>query len=134
MTPPRNRGKSSENPRCPECGEHYKDINRHVERIHNTTLSNLKQRKRSYQNVQYQEYQDNRTRQERRNYRLFSRSQLIKKIDGYLRILHSQKRNASKEDELIFDLEDVKNKLELLKQKDDADLNDADLDLNSDEN
>ncbi|CAG8453961.1 16701_t:CDS:2 [Dentiscutata heterogama] len=66
---PQNRGKSSENPRCPKCGLHYKDIHR----------------------------------QDRRNDRLYNRSYLIKQIDGYLRILRSQKRNAPKEDELIFD-------------------------------
>ncbi|CAG8733357.1 32865_t:CDS:2 [Gigaspora margarita] len=75
MPPRRNKGKSSGNTRCPGCGVHYKDINRHVRRKHNKTLSILKrqvaQRERSYQT----------------------------------RILRNQKLNAPKEDELIFDAE-----------------------------
>ncbi|CAG8803219.1 8277_t:CDS:1, partial [Gigaspora rosea] len=99
---PQNRGKSSGNPRCPKCGLHYKDIHGHVKRIHNTTLSILKLQVNGKRNQNVQ-YQDNRTRQDRRNDRLYNRSHLIKQIDGYLRILRSQKRNAPKEDELIFD-------------------------------
>ncbi|CAG8767213.1 45555_t:CDS:2 [Gigaspora margarita] len=108
MPPRRNKGKSSGNTRCPGCGVHYKDINEHVRRKHNTTLSILKrqvaQRERSYQNVQDQDAQDQ-TRRDRRNERLYNRPHLIKKIDGYLRILSNQKLNAPKEDELIFDAE-----------------------------
>ncbi|CAG8850732.1 35386_t:CDS:2, partial [Gigaspora margarita] len=43
------------------------------------------------------------TRQERRNNRLYNKPHLIKQIEGYIRILHNQKRNAPKEDEFIFE-------------------------------
>ncbi|CAG8566327.1 2246_t:CDS:2, partial [Gigaspora rosea] len=144
MSPPRNHGKSSGKPRCPKCGLHFKDLNGHVVRIHKTTLSILT--RQVAQNVQDQDVQVQ-TRQDRRNERLYNKYHLIKKIDGYLRILRNKKLNAPKEDEFIFDVEiqcllekishlenelkDVKNKLEMLKQKNNADLNDEDLYLNS---
>ncbi|CAG8538313.1 471_t:CDS:2 [Dentiscutata erythropus] len=89
MSPPR---KSSGNPECPQCGKLFKDINGHVRMIHKTTLSLLKQRKRNYQN-----YNEDRTKQERRNDRLYNKTQMIKKIDGYLRILYSQNANRLRE-------------------------------------
>ncbi|CAG8602791.1 29746_t:CDS:2 [Racocetra persica] len=113
---PQNRGKSSGNPRCPKCSLHYKDIHGHVKRIHNTTLSILKLQVNGKRNQNVQ-YQDNRTRQDKRNDRLNNRSHLIKQIDRYLRILQLK--------QLKEELRDVKNKLnklELLEQESDADL------------
>ncbi|CAG8816737.1 23128_t:CDS:2 [Gigaspora margarita] len=94
--------KLSGNTKCPRCGVYYKDLNGHVVRIHKTTLSILK--RQVAQNVQDQDVQVQ-TRQDRRNERLYNKSRIIKKIDGYLRNLRNQKLNALKEDEFIFDVE-----------------------------
>ncbi|CAG8598054.1 28922_t:CDS:2, partial [Racocetra persica] len=39
--PPVNRGRSSRYSKCPRCSHHFKDIDGHVSRIHQTTLSEL---------------------------------------------------------------------------------------------
>ncbi|CAG8847237.1 45229_t:CDS:2 [Gigaspora margarita] len=95
--PPQYRGqfmKSSGWKPCPRCGKHFKDLDGHVLRIHKTTLANLKQQQQS---------QRSNTRQERRNDRLYNKPQLIKQIEGYIRILRNKKRSAPKEDEFIFE-------------------------------
>lgn len=43
------------------------------------------------------------TRQEKRSDRLYNKTQLIKKIDGHMRYLRSQKRNASEEFGFIYE-------------------------------
>ncbi|CAG8777213.1 36222_t:CDS:1, partial [Racocetra persica] len=53
-------------PRCPKCGLHFKDLNRHVVRIHKTTL-----KRQVAQNIQDQDVQVQ-TRQDRRNERLYN--------------------------------------------------------------
>ncbi|CAG8551739.1 5115_t:CDS:2 [Dentiscutata heterogama] len=75
MSPPRNKGKSSENPKCTICVYHFKDLDGHVLRMHGTTSN---------------------TRQERRNANFQHRNK------GYIRILCNQKCSAL-EDRLIFE-------------------------------
>ncbi|CAG8442029.1 1227_t:CDS:2 [Dentiscutata heterogama] len=43
-----------------------------------------------------------RTRQDKRNDRLFNKTQLIKKIEGHMRYLSNQKHNAPEEDNFIY--------------------------------
>ncbi|CAG8739177.1 27403_t:CDS:1 [Dentiscutata erythropus] len=45
--PPVNRGRSSGYSKCPRCSRHFKDIEGHVSRIHQTTLSELRRLQRS---------------------------------------------------------------------------------------
>ncbi|CAG8583446.1 1046_t:CDS:2, partial [Racocetra fulgida] len=100
--PSPNKGKSSGNPRCPECGNHYVDIHRHVRRIHRTDLSSLNQLvfQRKNKPPKNNPYQTT-TRKERRNEILYNKSQLLKLIDGYVRVLRNQKRNGLENSSLI---------------------------------
>ncbi|CAG8761441.1 1040_t:CDS:2 [Racocetra fulgida] len=131
--PPHNRGPSSRNPKCPECGNHYKDIDGHAKRVHKTTLSLLKQQA-------FQRKKVHSNRQAKRNERLYNMTQLIKTIEAYLRILHANEKDLEifqliysdfnslkrKSDEEIEreQLETAKNKIKKLEE------NEADSDSN----